>query len=178
MAISLEDGEAQRQTPSLDKRLCCGNAATTFCKPPLPVEVVCLLQVIWSGRCCAISFWICARCSFRPFFRKNVLTYNILWWVGCCSTEYRSIPFLWVILKHFFGLKSQSRCIPCKVMLWLSTFAYNRPSDHLFKTYVLSFPSPVVFSDSRYSPSRYKKLLNSGANFRTILYCRIICNLF
>lgn len=44
--FQLEDGEAQPQTPSLDKRetLCCGNAATTFRKPPLTLEAAALLE--------------------------------------------------------------------------------------------------------------------------------------
>ena len=36
---------------------------------------------------------------------------------------------------------------------------------YLFRAYVLSFPSSVVFSDSLYSASRYQKFLNPGANF-------------
>ena len=88
------------------------------------------------------------------------------WGAAQPSTEVFNVPMSNKFSSTFLSQIPRADVSHAKVVLWLSTFAYNRSSDLLLiQTYVLSFPSSVISSTSRYSASVYKKLLNPNAQF-------------
>ena len=150
MAISLEDGEAQRQTPSLDKRggLCCGR-----CNHILQATLTSGSRMLNPGH------------LERSMLRHQLPNLCLLFISVILQNEGADIQntsMSWVLLnrvpKYSVPMSntqalflsqipkaddSQSRCIPCKVVLWLSTFFYNRSSDLLLIQNICTFVSFV-----------------------------------
>ena len=105
--------------------------------------------------------------------RADIQNTAMSWWLLNQVPKYLYVPMSNRYSSTFLSQIPKADVSHAKVMLWLSTFAYNRSSDPLLLQNMCAF----VFSDSPYSASTYKKLLNPGANFRTVFHCRIICNL-